>query len=171
MKSMMAASAIVMSLVVPALAQGTRPTDPQHSPLAQSAPAQQDPGKQSPLSAAAADTAAKVGSAQIMNSVPTHSVTVTDWYKQSVYDPSNSKIGEIKDVLLSQDGKVAALITGVGGFLGMGEKDVAVPFDAVKHTVKDGKAYLTLDTTKDALKTAPGLKYDRNTTTWVPESK
>jgi hypothetical protein len=57
------------------------------------------------------------------------------------------------------------------GFLGMGEKDVAVPFDAVKHTVKDGKADLTLDTTKDALKAAPGLKYDRNSTTWVPDGK
>ena len=171
MKSMMAASAIVMSLITPALAQGTRPTDPQHSPLAQAAPAQRDPGKESPLSAAAADTAAKAGSAQIMNSVPAQSVTVTDWYKQSVFNHSNRKIGEIKDVLLSQDGKVTALITGVGGFLGMGEKDVAVLFDAVKHTVKDGKAYLTLDTTKDALKAAAGLKYDRNTTTWVPDSK
>ena len=171
MKSMMAASAIVMSLITPALAQGTRPTDPQHSPLAQAASAQRDPGKESPLSAAAADNAAKAGSAQIMNSVPAQSVTVTDWYKQSVFNHSNSKIGEIKDVLLSQDGKVTALITGVGGFLGMGEKDVAVLFDAVKHTVKDGKAYLTLDTTKDALKAAPGLKYDRNTTTWVPDSK
>jgi sporulation protein YlmC with PRC-barrel domain len=108
---------------------------------------------------------------QIMSSVPAQSVTVTDWYKQSVYDPANSKIGEIMDVLLAADGKVNALIIGVGGFLGMGEKDVAVPFGAVKHTVKDGKVYLTLDTTKDALKAAPGLKYDRATTSWVPESK
>ena len=36
-----------------------------------------------------------------------------------------SKIGEIMDVLVSTDGKVNALIIGVGGFLGMGEKDVA----------------------------------------------
>ena len=69
------------------------------------------------------------------------------------------------------DGKVNALIIGVGGFLGMGEKDVAVPFSAVKHTTRDGKVYLTLDTTKDALKAAPGLKYDRSTTTWMPETK
>ena len=173
MKSLMTASAVVMSLglTVPASAQDTRPASPQNSPLAQATPAQQDPGRQSPLPAAAADTTGKAGSVQIMNSVPAQSVTVTDWYKQSVYDPSNSKIGEIMDVLLSQDGKVSALIIGVGGFLGMGEKDVALPFEAVKHTVKDGKAYLTLDTTKDALKAAPGLKYDRNTTTWVPESK
>ena len=108
---------------------------------------------------------------QIMSSVPAQSVTVTDWYKQSVYDPSNSKIGEIMDVLLSADGKVNALIIGVGGFLGMGEKDVAVPFSAVKHTSKEGKVYLTLDTTKDALKAAPGLRYDRSTTTWMPDTK
>jgi sporulation protein YlmC with PRC-barrel domain len=120
---------------IPAVAQDTRPTDPRHSPLAQSTPLQQDPGRQSPLAAAAADTA-KAGGAQIMSSVPAQSVTITDWYKQSVYDPSNSKIGEIKDVLLSQEGKVSALVIGVGGFLGMGEKDVAAPFDAVKHAVK-----------------------------------
>jgi hypothetical protein len=81
-------------------------------------------------------------STQIMTSVPAQSVTVNDWYKQSVYAPSNNKIGEIKDVL-SPDGKVNALIVGVGGFLGMGEKDAAVPFTAVKHTTKDGKVYLT----------------------------
>src|SRR5262249_55558184 len=109
------------------------------------------------------------GSAQIMTSVPAQSTTVKDWYKQSVYDPSNNKIGEIEDVLLSPEGKVNALIVGVGGFLGMGEKDVAIPFGAVKHTTRDGKVYLTLDTTKDALKAAPGLKYDRASTTWVPE--
>jgi sporulation protein YlmC with PRC-barrel domain len=108
---------------------------------------------------------------QPMTALPAQSVTVTDWYKQSVYDPSNSKIGEIMDVLVSPDGKVNALIVGVGGFLGMGEKDVAVPFNAVKHTTRDGKVYLTLDTTKDALKAAPGLKYDRSTTAWVPDTK
>ena len=109
------------------------------------------------------------GSTQIMTSVPAQSVTVKDWYKQSVYDPSNNKIGEIEDVLLTPDGKVSALIVGVGGFLGMGEKDVAVPFTAVKHTTRDGKVYLSLDTTKDVLKSAPGLKYDRSSTSWVPE--
>jgi sporulation protein YlmC with PRC-barrel domain len=108
---------------------------------------------------------------QTMTAIPGQSVTVTDWYKQSVYDPSNNKIGEVMDVLLVPDGRVSALIVGVGGFLGMGEKDVAVPFSAVKHTSRDGKVYLTLDTTKDALKNAVGLQYDRNTTSWIPEHK
>jgi hypothetical protein len=123
MKSLITASAIAMSvaLALPALAQDTRPTDPGNSPLAQNTPAERDPGRQSPLAAAAADTPT-AGSAKIMSSVPAQSVTVTDWYKQSVYDPSNSKIDEIKDVLLSPDGKVNAVTIGVGGFLGMGEK-------------------------------------------------
>ena len=55
-------------------------------------------------------------------------MTVTDWYKQDVYDPNDNKIGEIMDVLVDQSGTITALIVGVGGFLGAGEKDVAVPF-------------------------------------------
>jgi hypothetical protein len=67
--------------------------------------------------------------AQIMSSIPANSKTITHWYKQSVYDPQDNKIGEIMDVLVDRDGKVTALIIGVGGFLGLGEKDVAVPFN------------------------------------------
>ena len=108
--------------------------------------------------------------AQIMSSIPANSVTVTNWYKQSVYDPSDAKIGEIMDVLVDHDGKVTALIVGVGGFLGMGEKDVAVPFKAVEFKDKNNnKWYPVVNTTKDALKNAPGFKYDRNAMTWMPE--
>src|SRR5258708_405782 len=110
------------------------------------------------------------GKAEIMSSLPNNSATVTDWYKQNVYDPSENKIGEIMDVLVSPDGRATALIIGVGGFLGAGEKDVAVPFNAVKHTMKDKKIYLPMDTTKDALKAAPGFKYDREKTTWGPDT-
>jgi len=119
------------------------------------------------LAVAVASSAALAETAT-MKSVPSHSMTVTNWYKQNVYDPSDNKIGDIKDVLLSQDGSVSTLIISVGGFLGMGEKDVAVPFSAVKQKMKDGKAYLTMDTTKDALKAAPGFKYDSTAMTWVP---
>ena len=67
--------------------------------------------------------------ARMLREMPTNSVTVTDWYKQSVYDPNDKKIGEVKDVLVDKSGKVTSLIIGVGGFLGAGEKDVAVPFE------------------------------------------
>jgi sporulation protein YlmC with PRC-barrel domain len=108
--------------------------------------------------------------AQTLASIPANSVTVTHWYKQNVYDPGDNKIGEIKDVLVDREGRVTALIVGVGGFLGMGEKDVAVPFNAVQVTTKgNNKWYLVMNATKDALKGAKGFKYDRNAMTWIPE--
>ena len=110
------------------------------------------------------------GSAQIQSTIPASAVTVTDWYKQNVYDPKDNKTGEIMDVLVDESGKIETLIVGVGGFVGAGEKDVAVNFSAVKRTTKDNKVYLTMDTTKDALKNAAGFKYDRNKTTWVPDN-
>ncbi len=116
-------------------------------------------------------TTAAFAEGAIMSSVPSSSLTVTDWYKQDVYDQSNSKIGKIDDVLVGQNGQVSALIVGVGGILGAGEKDVAVDFGAVKQTMKDNKVYLTMNTTKDALKSAPGFKYDSDKTAWVPASK
>jgi sporulation protein YlmC with PRC-barrel domain len=120
---------------------------------------------------AAAQAQQQGGSAaQIMSSIPPASVTITHWYKQNVYDPSDSKIGEIMDVLVDREGKATALIIGVGGFLGMGEKDVAVPFNAVQVTNKNNnKWYLVMNATKDALKSAKGFKYDRNAMTWIPE--
>ena len=109
-------------------------------------------------------------SRDLMATVPASSLTVTDWYKQSVYDRSNSKIGDISDVLVGQNGQVDAAIIGVGGFLGAGEKQVAVSFSSIKRAMKDDKVYLTLDTTKDALKNAPGFKYDSTKTSWVPDN-
>jgi hypothetical protein len=111
------------------------------------------------------------GGTELMNSIPPSSRTVTDWYKQNVYDPNQQKIGEIMDVLVSPNGQIDAAIVGVGGFLGAGEKDVAVSFSAIKPTKKNDKTYLTLDTTKDALKNAPGFKYDRQSTSWVPDNR
>jgi sporulation protein YlmC with PRC-barrel domain len=121
------------------------------------------------VSTAAFAQSMSAGRAELMTAVPTSSKTVSDWYKQDIYDPSTTKIGKIDDVLVSAGGQVNALIVGVGGFLGAGEKDVAVPFSAVKQITKDNKTYLTMDTTKDALKSAPGFKYDRDSTAWVPD--
>ena len=89
--------------------------------------------------------------------------------KQNVYDSSNNKIGEIVDVLVNKGGEVTAVMISVGGFLGMDAKDVAAPFRAIHATMKDNKWWLVMNTTKDALKAAPGYKYDKNSTTWVSE--
>ena len=105
---------------------------------------------------------------QALTTLPQNTTTVTNYYKQNVYDPSDAKIGEISDVLVNKEGKVDAFIVSVGGFLGVGEKDVAVPFDAIHATEKNGKWYLTMNATKDALKSANGYKFDKVKSTWVP---
>ena len=109
--------------------------------------------------------------ATTMSAAPTESWTVTNYYKQDVYDPSQSKVGSVDDVLVDKSGKVTGLVIGVGGFLGAGEKDVIVPFNAVKTEKKNDKWWLTLDQTKDDLKKASGFTYDKASTTWVPEKK
>ena len=52
----------------------------------------------------------------------------------NVYNAQNEKIGDINDVLIDQQGKAQAVVIGVGGFLGMGEHDVAIPFEQVKFS-------------------------------------
>jgi hypothetical protein len=49
-----------------------------------------------------------------------------------VYGPDNNKVGDINDALIGSDGMVQAVVIGVGGFLGMGEKNVALPFNALQ---------------------------------------
>ena len=49
-----------------------------------------------------------------------------------VYNNNDEKIGDIKELLVDNSGKVQAVVIGVGGFLGMGEHDVALPFDQIK---------------------------------------
>ncbi len=112
--------------------------------------------------------AAPQAQSQTLATLPSDASTVTKWYKQDVYDPSENKIGEIRDVLVDNDGKISAFIVSVGGFLGMAEKHVAVPFDNIHETQGRRDRWLAMNTTKDALKSAAGYKYDRGKATWVP---
>ena len=86
--------------------------------------------------------------AESMSSLPSGSWTVTNYYKQDVYDKGQNSVGKIDDVLIDKSGKITALMVGVGGFLGAGEKDVALPFTAVHSEKKNDKWYLTVDETK-----------------------
>ena len=52
----------------------------------------------------------------------------------TVYSSSNENVGDINDMVIGKDGKVQAIIIGVGGFLGLGEKDVAVPMDRIQFS-------------------------------------
>jgi hypothetical protein len=80
----------------------------------------------------------------------------------SVYGPDNSSIGEINDVIIGSDGTIKAVVIGVGGFLGVAQKDVAVPFNALNVTRSPSSSTInkiTVSYTKDQLKSAPQFAY------------
>jgi hypothetical protein len=79
----------------------------------------------------------------------------------NVYGPDNSKIGDINDVLISSNGNVNAVVIGVGGFLGVGEKNVALPFDTLTVARKDDGTIdkVSVSYSKDDLKNAPKFAF------------
>ena len=101
--------------------------------------------------------------------LPSYGSLVSAWYKQSVYDPSGKKVGVIADMLFSPDGSINAVMLNVGGFLGIGQKHVAVPVSAISVTQKKGKSWLTINTTKDVVKKAVGYKFDKKSGIWNPQ--
>jgi sporulation protein YlmC with PRC-barrel domain len=154
----------------PEATQPAPPPAPEATQPAPSAPEAAKPEAAPPPEAAQPMPSAPKG-AEPMTAVPGDSISVTDYYKQNVYDTSDNTIGEVSDVLLDKDGHVTAVMLSVGGFLGLGAKYVSVPFNALRMTEKDGKRYLVMDTTKDALTSAPGYQYDKTKGQWVPETK
>jgi hypothetical protein len=95
--------------------------------------------------------------------------TAPEWYQHQQGEWRTSKlvgtkvknnagdtIGDINEILLTNDGSAAAAVIGVGGFLGMGEHQVAVQFKSLKiDRDSNGNDIVKLDTTKEALKKAP----------------
>ncbi|ACB26596.1 MULTISPECIES: PRC-barrel domain-containing protein [Methylobacterium] len=78
----------------------------------------------------------------------------------SVVNGANETIGQIADFVLDQKGAVKAWIIGVGGFLGIGSKYVAVDPSVLKLDRTDGKTLQArIDTTKDQLRAAPEYVY------------
>jgi sporulation protein YlmC with PRC-barrel domain len=74
------------------------------------------------------------------------------------------RVGEINDLVVGQDGQVAAVIIGVGGFLGVGEKNVAVEYPQLQWTTAaDNTERLVLETTKEALNAAPAVEWSEDT--------
>jgi sporulation protein YlmC with PRC-barrel domain len=113
MKATLAMALMGATLIaVPAMAQTTGTTDTTRTPTA-TAPA--------PKTAAGPLYEMKAGQWR-----------ATKLTGLNVYDPKNEKIGEINELIIGRDGRVAAVVVGVGGFLGIGEHNAAIPFDQVQ---------------------------------------
>ena len=91
-------------------------------------------------------------------------LSANDFIGKTVYSRANEKVGKVDDLILSENG-VQAVVLGVGGFLGMGTKDVAVMLSSIE-IAKDGTATkLVVDASKDQLKAAP--TYDPKIRTYM----
>lgn len=88
---------------------------------------------------------------------PANSILASEFIGQAVYSTTNENIGEINDLVMSKDqnGNAVAIL-GVGGFLGLGEKDVAIPFADISVTRDENNMmHLTIAATKEQLEAAP----------------
>jgi len=85
---------------------------------------------------------------------------------QPVYSSAGDdaeEIGNITDLVFSEDGQITAVIIGVGGFLGIGEKAVAVDFQLLEFTLAaDNTERWVLPTTADALTAAPDFVWEED---------
>jgi sporulation protein YlmC with PRC-barrel domain len=124
--------------------------------------AQTAPSQQRPPSTEAAPKAPVAG--QIVAQDADTILASRDFIGQTVYAPDKAKIGSISDLILSKDGKtVQGFVIGVGGFLGIGERNVALNMDKLKMSHNaDGSVLLTMDMTKDELSNAPPFKSKRD---------
>lgn len=73
-----------------------------------------------------------------------------------VYNDKSEKVGDVDDLIIAPDSASSYAIIGVGGFLGLGERQVAVPANYLKHT--EGRIVLP-NATKDALQAMPSFQY------------
>lgn len=117
-----------------------------------------------PFALAPAAYAQTTGSAAAVTDASGWSVK-DDVLGKAVINENDDKVGDITDVIVSDDGKVSSFIVGAGGFLGMGEHNVAIPFDRI--TKQDNKLLLA-GYTKDQLKELPAYKSRKSDRTMTP---
>lgn len=123
------------------------------------------------------------GSATYLTEQAENQISVNDFMGQPIYTSDNQSIGDINDLLVQEDGGIVAAVVGVGGFLGIGQKNVAIPFDNITITremddatmtgtgdaattttttttqaVADAEVRLTTTETADSLRNAPEFR-------------
>ncbi len=171
MKQLLASTAIGLVLgVAPALAQT--------EPAPQSPPAMQQPaepaapgspsGEASPPAKsteapepAEPDKSAAAPSAggQFLSKQESNDWLANDLIGKSVVNANNETIGDINDLVTDASGKIVAVLIGTGGFLEMGEKDVAIRFEDLKITRdEDNDISIMADLNKDVLASAPDFE-------------
>lgn len=90
-----------------------------------------------------------------IGSAPINGMQASELIGAKVRTTGDEDVGPVNDLIIGEDGRVVAIVIGVGGFLGMGEKDVAVGWDHVTRSGTTDDRELRIDVTRDDLRSAP----------------
>jgi hypothetical protein len=86
---------------------------------------------------------------------------VTEYLGRPVHGPDKQKVGTISNLLVDISGRVTGFVIDVGGFLGIGAKEVAIAFDALYPVAEDGREAFLVEMKKEQLAAAPSFKRSR----------
>jgi hypothetical protein len=135
-----------------------QPAETAQEPAAPDQPAEtaeQPPAGEQPEQAAEAAAEPMDQAVFITDQAATHWLA-TDYIGQTVYNRQDEAIGGIDDLIVEEDGGLVGFVVGVGGFLGIGKKQVAINLDAVEvQQDEDGRPKLVVAGSKEALLEAP----------------
>ena len=110
-------------------------------------------------------TLVATGTTQFIAKQPANESLARVFLGTTVTNASGEPIGDIHDVMFDASGRITSVLLGVGGFLGLGEKIVAVPFGNIMVAVTDGvERTLTLNVDRLALEAAPEFAAREKTT-------
>lgn len=93
-----------------------------------------------------------------MSSAPANGLQASNLIGAEVSTTGNEDVGPVNDLIIDADGQVVGLVIGVGGFLSLGEKDVAIGWDDVRISGTSDEPELRIDQTRQALESAPGFE-------------
>ena len=150
MRRMLLVSTTVLGLAsLPALAQQTEPVPP----------AVPGPGAAAPAEAPAPSAGTAAG-APAPKPIPEQAEDQIRAQSMLGIDVSNGQdtIGKVSDLVVTDDGRVDAIVVGVGGFLGIGQKRVALAWNSVKLTEQDGGPVILVSATREQLEGMPTYK-------------
>lgn len=169
--SSVAAGALLVGVAIAPISfaqETTTPPAPETQQIEPATPAPADPAQppatgeqaQTPAPADTDTTATAEADAGYLTEQGEDAISASTYIGQTVYNANDENIGEINDLIIRKDGGVEAAVVGVGGFLGIGEKNVAVPFEKIEVSEQEDGMTLKLMTTEtaDSLKAAPEFK-------------
>ena len=137
MKKIITAVSFAALMVIPVMAQDSTTEQMKNAP----------PAVAEPNNAANAPKGDKMTTGEI---------SASELLNENIVNAANESVGDVNDVILDANGKVASIVVGVGGFLGMGEKYVALSFDQLSFARdNDNGLVVSTNATKQSLQAAP----------------